>query len=367
MATYSLISMGAVLNDPCRPANVCRGPVELKNGDLYYDSNWPNKILSFNGSYSNPTEFATLQNGDIIINETSGLKYHYSLTDGVVFDTFAWPDHTYIILGEISGTITIPANCTLIFEGGKFAGSLTGDNTTIDASPVQIFDEDITLDGTFTNECAYPEWWGAKRMNDMLPELSDPNHDSKILGLKINCAKAIQKAFDSVFGEIRFSTGLYYVAPVNTSVESILTLKYSKRLTMHGTSQKSHNEYYDDMDSTVIWTDQDKNVIEVCLTNRLNPGYKLSQPTKFAITGGEINVSKCETFTHAAILIHPTAINGCLLTTTLIGPVKNPHSQKVSMPNAYGTMVTSHPVIWNYTYANFVDMANNLSTVWTIC
>lgn len=59
--------------------------------------------------------------------------------------------------------VTISKNCVLKFEGGSLSnGTVVGQNTFIDADPVEIFGSDITLDGTWSVTEAYPEWFGAK-------------------------------------------------------------------------------------------------------------------------------------------------------------------------------------------------------------
>ena len=57
----------------------------------------------------------------------------------------------------------IPSNSFLIFEGGYIGnGILVGNNTCIEASPYYIFDSNLSLEGTWINSSAYPEWFGAK-------------------------------------------------------------------------------------------------------------------------------------------------------------------------------------------------------------
>lgn len=57
--------------------------------------------------------------------------------------------------------LTIPANCTLDFQGGKFIdGYIVGNNTKIIAGINQIFDY-VQLSGTFIVNNSYPEWFRA--------------------------------------------------------------------------------------------------------------------------------------------------------------------------------------------------------------
>ena len=82
---------------------------------------------------------------------------------------------TYVVVPTITGTdknsdvvinghITLAYNTTLIFAGGKISGTgtLTGDNTRLIAPITQIFGEDITVDGIWEMDRAYPQWFGAR-------------------------------------------------------------------------------------------------------------------------------------------------------------------------------------------------------------
>ena len=62
--------------------------------------------------------------------------------------------------------LTIPANCTLDFQGGSFSnGTIVGSNTKIKAGLNKIFDTNIILNGTWDVNEAYPEWFGYKTSN----------------------------------------------------------------------------------------------------------------------------------------------------------------------------------------------------------
>lgn len=63
--------------------------------------------------------------------------------------------------------INIPDNCVLKFNGGTLNnGTVIGTNTYILAELQQIFDKNTILDGIWSNQRAYPEWYGAKRNTD---------------------------------------------------------------------------------------------------------------------------------------------------------------------------------------------------------
>ena len=56
--------------------------------------------------------------------------------------------------------VIIPKNCVLKFDGGCLKnGTIIGTNTRIEAGLVKIFEEDVTLKGTWDAAEAYPEWF----------------------------------------------------------------------------------------------------------------------------------------------------------------------------------------------------------------
>ena len=66
----------------------------------------------------------------------------------------------YYDLGH--GTLTIPAGCTLDFQGGSFAnGTIIGKNTSIKGSKDRIFLSTLQIDGTWKTELK-PQFFGAK-------------------------------------------------------------------------------------------------------------------------------------------------------------------------------------------------------------
>lgn len=304
--------MGSALNALCTPAGQCICcPVEVGVNDWYYDPSTPNVIKK---QQSDVLVTHVLADGETLDNEATGLSYRYDAVKGLITTGFMWPNRTYIILGEISGEVVVPVNCTLIFEGGRFTGSLVGNITTIEAGTIQIFDVGISLSGTFTNEHAYPEWWGAISTRDTV---SPPN-----------CRAAIQAAFDSIFGEIRFCPGYYYVGNAVERIDHELALLYlndTKVIRMSGNSHNK-NKMTNDGATSVIWSDNDCNLLLInILADYPQSPYSRNEDKEILgrtmIIGGEFNMSECSGFQHTAILVYTKDLMGLRIETSLCGPI----------------------------------------------
>lgn len=105
---------------------------------------------------------------------------------------------TYFIIQEdytVTGNVQLAPNSVLHFSGGKLIinGNLGGDNTVIDAPPVQILQVSGTISGSWHIGTAYPEWFGA---------VADGQTD---------CSPAIAKAMCLGASELRFSCGIYNI------------------------------------------------------------------------------------------------------------------------------------------------------------
>ena len=76
------------------------------------------------------------------------------------------PNIKYVIKHNfvLNSDVTIPENCILEFDGGSVSGEHTiiGNNTSIEAGLVEIFNTDVILGGSWNVAEAYPEWFGAK-------------------------------------------------------------------------------------------------------------------------------------------------------------------------------------------------------------
>lgn len=346
MATYYLTNMGEPFDSACRPAG-CRistldNPIKdglmniaaKQDKVLFYDPQTPGVI--FEKQTSNDRVESICQNGDRLINLTTGLMYEFHTSNVLKAIGFTSPEQTYIINNAILGSIVMPANCTLIFQGGQISGSLIGNNTTIDAPPVHIFDSGIILGGTFTNEYAYPEWWGAIATETRSSE-NQPITD---------CEPAIQAAFNSPFYRLEFATGFYYIGK---------TLKLNKRKHIHmqggGVCGLWDRTIKDSALGTVIWTSNKDSALEVNLgmeiiLNDNQVPTKHDEHARLIWDGGCIDVSYYGRFHYSAddnetmldnpaILYCPRAEEDSELNLALRGPMPYYSSETIHTINDF--------------------------------
>lgn len=92
-------------------------------------------------------------------------KINIGGTKMAIQDKFNKSNTIYKITKDIDlggGTLTIPEDCTLDFQGGSFSnGTITGSNTGLKANLERIFGEGIQLSGSWNIIEIYPEWFGA--------------------------------------------------------------------------------------------------------------------------------------------------------------------------------------------------------------
>lgn len=131
------------------------------------------------------------------------LKKNIQTIDNVeknILTTAMFPDANtiYVIYYDYDlngGTVTIPTGCTLCFDGGSFSnGTLTGDETIIDASNYRIFNG-ITFAGTFIG-ALNATWVGAKAR--------DNTHDNGAV------LQAWLSSYCDTFKVIDWPTDVYY-------------------------------------------------------------------------------------------------------------------------------------------------------------
>lgn len=132
------------------------------NEDLCLSTNSDGKkVLKFNNKSYDASSFSGL--GRVYLR-----KNIVSDKNKLIQDMINSPNTIYIIQYDYDlagGTINIPSNCVLDFQGGTFKnGVFVGDDTIIMAGPENIFG-DVILNGTWTVNSAKPEWFGAKGDN----------------------------------------------------------------------------------------------------------------------------------------------------------------------------------------------------------
>lgn len=137
----------------------------------------------------------------------------------------------------LTGNVTISANCVLEFDGGSIGGAytLTGNNTSIQAGVVKIFNTDVILAGIWSVSDAYPEWFGIIANDNnadlslVMPQLNSFNakvHFGKGIYNTKNPVKLIDvegvSPKDTIISMKKSGTGLYtaYVGDITVSSSS---------------------------------------------------------------------------------------------------------------------------------------------------
>ena len=116
-------------------------------------------VLKFKDKAYNPLTYSGMGRKILRKNIVDGIN---TLTQNMMqaTNTIYVIQYDFDLNGE---SVTIPENCVLEFDGGSLSnGTLTGQNTVIDAELVDIFKTDLTLSGTWNVPESYPEWFGAK-------------------------------------------------------------------------------------------------------------------------------------------------------------------------------------------------------------
>ena len=124
-------------------------------------------------------------NGKQWLNEDGTFIYAVSLVSNI--SDFTKTNHIYKIVDYIDlqgETLTMPANCTLDFQGGSFSnGTIIGSNTKIKAGLQKIFNTDITLSGTWIADSLSPEHFGIIGI--------DATQDTTYIQKALDCCSAI--------------------------------------------------------------------------------------------------------------------------------------------------------------------------------
>lgn len=111
----------------------------------------------------------------ILLNATccgtsQGLKY-VILRGGKSFASQVTSANTIYDIRDdfvLTANFTMPANCVLLFNGGRLGGAYTlyGNNTRIQASLTQLFYKNISIGGTWIVPETYPEWFLSEKESD---------------------------------------------------------------------------------------------------------------------------------------------------------------------------------------------------------
>lgn len=124
-------------------------------------------------------------NGKQWLNEDGTFIYAVSLVSNI--SDFTKTNHIYKIVDYIDlqgETLTMPANCTLDFQGGSFSnGTIVGSNTKIESGLTKIFGTDITLSGTWIADSLSPEHFGTTGV--------DATQDTTYIQKALDCCSAI--------------------------------------------------------------------------------------------------------------------------------------------------------------------------------
>ena len=219
---------------------------KFKIGNIIIIDNYQYTIRSISGQslYVTPSIQSSVTNTTVsfkkLIFEDSDKNVGRTLLSKEVIvrsiDEITLPNIIYKIVSDIdlnNTTLTLPANCTLDFQGGSFSnGTIVGSNTKIEAGLTKIFETDVTLSGTWNIVDAYSEWFGAKKdgiSDDYLP---------------------IQKTLDS-FKLLKLNKGTYNIT---------LPIKISSNTSIYGVNnktcilQKTGNSTIDDINAVLIIT-----------------------------------------------------------------------------------------------------------------
>ena len=104
---------------------------------------------------------------------------------------------TYLIRQDISGNVTLGADCLLVFQGGKLtSGTITGNRTRIEAPLTEIFGSSVQINGSWHVPVSHPEWFTPSVINITNYQLPDSQNRIKYSTLKVaDDATRLNKAF----------------------------------------------------------------------------------------------------------------------------------------------------------------------------
>lgn len=190
---------------------------KFKIGNIIIIDNYQYTIRSISGQslYVTPSIQSSVTNTTVsfkkLIFEDSDKNVDGTLLSKEVIvrsiDEITLPNIIYKIVSDIdlnNTTLTLPANCTLDFQGGSFSnGTIIGSNTKIIAGLQKIFNTNVTFSGTWVLEAMYPQWFGAIG--------NDVNDDTISF-------KSMFSAFKAMKAKILIPVGIYKITePITVS------------------------------------------------------------------------------------------------------------------------------------------------------
>lgn len=171
---------------------------------------------------------------------------------------------TNIITEDIvlSSDFTLPANCVLIFQGGKFvtatgvtSASVTGNNTVVVAGLNTIFGSGVTVSGSWKVPEFYPEWFDndgtfndAVRINKAIAMASNANPTGgivKLTGSYNISSTIIVPIFVNLEGANPYGTSIVVYGNDNNQLPELIDSDLSSRLTLTPEERlSSYSHYY---------------------------------------------------------------------------------------------------------------------------
>jgi hypothetical protein len=180
---------------------------------------------------------------DGLTGET-GLRFRNRLNDltpgetYIVPEGFPWDASLAAYAGKtlsisnthaVSGTITLPLNTNIEFNGGNFTGTFTlvgNASKIINTKNTACFPLTVTFSGNWAETEAAPQWFGAvctanpKTIPGAMVPLVPNNYNRRNEGGATSSSAAIQKLFDSPFQPI-FPNGYYYITAPTVITRSV--------------------------------------------------------------------------------------------------------------------------------------------------
>lgn len=272
------------------------------------------------------TKTTYIEPGDGVTTGQSGLVIRGILNDSFpakefyVPEDFIWTeisspafDNTVMVITydhTISGTVTLPANCTLKFEGGRMLGTFTlvgNMSKIINVNIEQIFELTVTFTGSWLGTTLIsPQWFGYT--TDTVPTYI-PNTYTVVYYPGTNAAPYIQKCLDSPF-DVHMPNGYYYVTEtIYHRSNKILNLGYAQMVALN-----NNGPHYFRNDHVRIYTDVNNlKMIVLC-------GYENDITVCPSIIGGILDCRSASAFTGALVYIDSDyQIGGGTLQLNLMG------------------------------------------------